>query len=112
MMVRFGFQPCLAKFAKPARLFKKRDLTGERIVGSVDPPVMMIAANDPDIGFLATAHLGDNIVDRLDVPVEGELEMNFGRARAKPVGYGQSAAPGFGHHRALHRGQQGLRIAV
>src|SRR5262249_35187674 len=37
----------LVKFAEHSCLFKFRRHTGNRIVGAVDPGVMMVAANDP-----------------------------------------------------------------
>jgi hypothetical protein len=72
----------------------------------------MIAAHDPLIGPLAARQSRDNVIDRLQVPVEFQLEMRRGRARAKMVGDGQSAAPILRRDWARHRAQQRQRVGV
>ena len=72
MMVRFGFQPCFSS-SPSARASSSSGLrAGQRIVGAVDPGVVMIAANDPLVGKLRAGNARDDVVERLAIPVEAD----------------------------------------
>ena len=77
----FGRPALLVQFAESARFFEFGRHAGDGIVGAVDPRVMMIAANDPLIG-IGAGDRGDDVVERLDVPV-GERPSS---ARARDRG--------------------------
>src|SRR6202030_483910 len=51
------------QFADGFRLGHERYLSGEWVRGAEYPSIVMVAANDPSVGFLATPHLRDHIVD-------------------------------------------------
>ena len=52
MMVRFGFQPCFSSSAERAHLLEHGARAGHRILGAVDPGVVMVAADDPFVRVL------------------------------------------------------------
>ncbi len=72
----------------------------------------MVAANDPFLRVGRAGQPGDDVVERLDVPVEGQLEVHGGLPGSDVVGDGQRAAPGDGSDRSAESGQQRLRVAV
>ena len=84
----------------------------ERVGGAVDPGVVMVAADHPLVGPLGAGDAGDHVVDRLQVPVERQLEVDLRRAGAEVVGDRQAAAPVLGRHRAGHRLEQRQGVAV
>ena len=102
----------LAQLAERARLFEQHGRAADRIARAVDPRVVMVAADDPLVRKRAARHLRDDVVERLRVPVERDLQVHARRPRADPVGDRQRAAPAVGRHRTLDRGQQRLRVRV
>ncbi len=69
----------LEQLAERAGFFQFGTGAGERIFGAIDPSIVMVAANDPLIGILRAGDFGDDVVQRLAIPVELEMEMRFAR---------------------------------
>ena len=72
----------------------------------------MIAADDPLVRVDRAGNARHNVIRGLHVPVEGELEMDFGRARAEAVRDRKSAPPPLRRRRSTHGGENGLGIAI
>ena len=105
--------PSLAmQLAQHARFFEHGGLAGNRIVGAVDPGVMMIAAQYPLLAAIRASQSADNVVDRLDVPVGCDFEMHLRRPGADVVRDGQRPAPTFRSYRTLQRREQRQRIGI
>src|SRR5262249_6303809 len=102
----------LEQLTQGAGFFEQRDLPGDGIFRAVDPAVMVVAADNPLVGRLGTGNAEDHVIDRLDVPVERDLQVDFRRTGANVVGDGQGAAKAFRRDRALESGQQGPGITV
>jgi hypothetical protein len=79
----FRLPSLLGKFPKRARLLQQHHLAGNRIVRAVDPRIVMVAAQHPEVGLLRAAHGRDHVVNRFQVPVESKLQMNLSRAGPK-----------------------------
>ncbi len=75
------------------RLLQHRHLAADRVGRAVHPGVVVVAAQHPLVGPLGAGQPGDDVPDRLEAPVEGELEVDLRRAGAEVVGDGQGAAP-------------------
>ena len=48
----------------------------------------------------------DHVVNRFDVPIGKDLQVDFGRARADVIGDGKGAAPIFRSDRSFERRKQ------
>ena len=72
----------------------------------------MITTHDPLIGERRALQRRDNVVHRLDVPVEGHLQVDAGRTGAEAVGDRQGAAPRRRRDAAAHGREQRLGVAV
>ena len=59
----------------------------------VTPGIAMIPADDPLVRTLAAAHFRDDVVDRLDVPVELDLQMDLRRPGSDVISDWQRAPP-------------------
>ncbi len=92
-------------------LGEQGDHPRHRVGGAVHPGIMVIAAHDPLVGELAARQHGDHVVDRLEAPVERQLQVNAGRPRPHPIRQRQRATPGRRRHRAGERREQRLGIA-
>ena len=66
-------------------------LTGS--LGPVDPGVVVIAADDPLVGIDRARDPRDDVADRRDLPVEGDLEMDLRGAGTDVVRDREGAAP-------------------
>ena len=102
----------LAQLAERARLFEQHGRAADRIGRAVDPRVVMVAAHDPLVRERAALHLRDDVVERLRVPVERDLQVHPRRPRADAIRDRQRAAPAVRRHRPADRRQQRLRVAV
>src|SRR6202040_2135841 len=76
----------LQQFADGFRFGHERYLSGERVRGAEYPSIVVVAANDPSVGFFAAFDLRDHIVDRLLTPIRQYLHVHLGRTRAYVVG--------------------------
>jgi hypothetical protein len=72
----------------------------------------MIAADDPLIGPLAAGHFSNYVVDRLDVPIERELQPNRRRFATEMICRRKSSAPAFGNNGSVQIFQQRQRVPV
>ena len=77
--------PCFIQFWNDAT---------DGISSSVHPRIVVVAAKDPLIRHFAARKFGNDIVQRFDVPVKLQFQMNIGFPGTHVVGEGQSAAPG------------------
>src|SRR5258705_12392740 len=68
--------PLLEQVTKRAAGFHERDLAACRIVGSINPRVVMIAEDHPLIGKGAPADASDHVVERLHRPIKRDLQMD------------------------------------
>src|SRR5579859_6601930 len=102
----------LEQFAQRPRFFEQRYLPGNWVFGAVDPAIVVVAADNPLIGRFGALDLEDDVVNRLDVPVERNFQVYLRGAGADVIGDGQSAAKTFRSHRAFQRGQQRPGIAI
>ena len=89
-----GLPALLEELAEGAGFFELGAGAGDGVAGSVDPGVVVVAADDPLIGHGGALDGGDDVVERLALPVEGELEVGLDGAGAGAIGEGQAAAPG------------------
>ena len=94
------------------RFFQHRYLAADRIGRSVDPCVVVIAANDPFVRPLAAAQPGDDVARRHHVPVELQLEVDTRRARSDVIGNRQRSAPFLRRYGTRYRTQQRESIPV
>ena len=101
----------LRQLGDRARLFEHCHLAADRVRRAVDPRVVMVAAHDPLIGAVGACHLRDDVVDRLHVPVERDLEVHL-RVAGEVIRDRERAAPVGRRDRARHRAQQRQRVAV
>src|SRR5262249_48867183 len=85
---------------------------GSRIGGAVDPRVVMISTDDPGVGLLRSLHPCNDVVRRLDVPVEADLEVNLRGTRTYVVRNRYGSTPLSGSHRTGERCEQRLCVAV
>src|SRR5262249_13598629 len=83
-----------------------------RIVRTVHPAVMMVAANHPLVGILRAGNTRDYVVETLDIPVELKANMNSGRPGTDMVSDRQSAAPIVRRQGTLQGGKKRLRVGV
>ena len=95
-----------------ARLLQHGRETRYRVVGAVDPRVMVVAANHPLISKLRAGEPRDHVVDGLDIPVGRHLQVHAGRARPHVIVDGQCPAPLSGRFRPLQCLQQRQRIGI
>src|ERR1700683_3232105 len=72
-----GLPALFHELTEGARFFKLGAGAGEGIFRAVDPGVVMIAADDPLIGKFGAGNFGDDVVEGLAVPVEGDGEMGL-----------------------------------
>ena len=63
-------------------------------------------------GYVEPGSRRDDVVERLRVPVERDLQVHLRRARAEAIGDRQRAAPVGRRDRPVERGEQRLRVAV
>src|SRR5215471_14901728 len=67
----------LPQLAERARLLQFGGHAADRILRAVDPAVVMVAADDPFVRESRPLNSRDDVVERLRVPVERDLEMYF-----------------------------------
>ena len=89
----------LSESGNGARFFQQRHRPANRIIRAADPGIVMVATEDPFVGTLGSGQPGNHVVKGRELPIEFELQVNGGRARAKVVGQRQRSAPGFRRHR-------------
>ena len=89
---RFG------QLTRRSRLFEQSHEAADGISGSVDPGIVMIAANHPFVRTLAAAKTRN--------------QMNCRFARTHVIGDRQRATPGGGRDRAFERSQQRKGIGI
>ncbi len=111
-MVRLGLPTLLEKSGEGAGLLHEGDRARDRVLGAVDPGIVMIAAHHPLVGMGGAGDFYDDVVERLDVPVGLHFEVDFRRPWSHVISLGQGTAPGVGDHFSLERGQQRLRVGV
>ena len=58
MMVRFGLQPFFSSSPKPRAVSISATFPLDRIVGAVDPRIVMVAMDDPFVGVLLSRRCG------------------------------------------------------
>ena len=112
MMVRFGFHPCFA--SSPSARASSSSTTWPE-TGSSAPltqRIVVVAAQHPQVGLLGAAHGRDHVVNRFEVPVESELQMDLSRPWAHAIGNGQRSAPIRGRDGTFERSKQRLRVGV
>jgi hypothetical protein len=73
---------------------------------------VVVAADDPLIGMGTAGNAGDDVVERLEVPIGFHFEMHLRGSGADVVRDGQRAAPCGGDGAAGEHFEQRLRIAV
>src|ERR1700720_568378 len=95
----------LQQDAEGAGLFQQHNGSGNGVTRAVDPGVVMIAADNPLVGVGCPWDAGNHVIDGLGVPVETELEMNFGGAGSRVIRDGETAAPAFGNDWTGERGE-------
>ncbi len=95
-----------------AGLFEHRHEARDRILGPVDPGIVVIAPDDPLVGPDAARDSCDDVARGNELPVEDELEVDLRGPRADPVGDRERAAPALRRDRALEGREQRLRVAV
>ncbi len=102
----------LEKIAEAVGLFELGAGSAEGVAGTVDPGVVVIAADDPLVGHGGTGDLCDDVVERLAIPVEGESEMRHDLAGAGHVRERERAAPVLRHELAAERLEEGRGVGV
>src|SRR5262245_37393413 len=103
---RLGPPAAADELTKNAPLLEFGRHPADRILRAIDPCVVMIAANDPLIWKRGPGKPGDDVIERLGVPVEHRLEMDARRSRTQVIRDWQPATPcGLGN-RPGERGQQ------
>ena len=100
------------QLAERAGFFEDGRHPADRIFCAVDPRVVMIAAEHPLIGKRRSAQAGDDVVERLLIPAECELEVRLACAGSEVIRDRQPAAPVGGHDGPRQRREQRLRIRV
>ena len=102
----------LCELAKRARFLEDDRHAGTGITRTVDPRVVVVAANHPFVRIGRPLHPRDDVVNRHAVPVECELQVHTRRAGTEVIGDRQRAAPRLGDDGAAQRREQGLRVGV
>ena len=83
-----------------------------RILCAVHPGVVVVAADDPLVGVGRSRQARDDVVDALETPIEGQLQVHARRTGSCAVGDRQPAAPVDRDGIALEGRQKRLRVAV
>ena len=100
------------QFAEHASFFQNGHHARDWVLGAVDPGIVVIAADHPLLGRIRSAQGGDHVVDRLQVPVGNDFQMNFRGAGADVISDGQGPSPFLGRNRPLQGGKQRQRIGI
>ena len=107
------WRPALAmEFAQHARFLQHGGLAGNRIVGAVHPGIVMIAAQHPIAASIRAGQRGDDVVERLDVPVGSNFEVHLGGPGPDVISDGQRAAPTLRSDRTMQRREQRKRVGI
>src|SRR5262249_37068871 len=69
-------------------------LTGDRVRRAIHPGVVVVAANDPLVGFGAAGEPRNDVIQRLEPEIELDLEMDARGTRPEAIGDRKPAAPG------------------
>ena len=102
----------LEQFAQSACLFELCARARKGIACTVDPRIMVVAANNPLIRQRGTGNRRDHVVERLPVPVEADRQMCHRHAGADFISERQAAAPALRHKLAVQRLQKRSRIRI
>ncbi len=102
----------LQQLAERSRFFELRACAGERVLGTIDPGVVMIAANDPLVREFRAGDARDDVIEGFAIPVETDGQVRLRRARPNVIGQGQSAAPCFGNCFATEGLQERSRVRI
>ena len=100
----------LQQLAQAAAHFHQRHRAADRIVGAVDPRVVMVAEHHPLVGPRGAGDAHDHVVERPRLPVEREFQPHLRRTRAQAIGHRQRPAPGFGRHGSFHGLEERQRV--
>ena len=79
--------------------------------GAHRPAVAVVAPDHPFVRVPSAPHLGDDVVGRRQLPVEGDPQPHRGRPRSDVVGQRQRPPPGRRRNRAFQRFQKRLGVA-
>ena len=72
----------------------------------------MIGAQHPDIRLFGAAHGSDDIIDRLQVPIESKLEMDLDGSGPDAIRQRKPTAPVLRGNGALKRSEQRARVGI
>ena len=78
--------------------FEQSDLSRYRILGSVHPRVVMIAAHDPCIWVVGSWNPDYHVMNGFNVPVRSHSQVDSRRTGSHMVGERQATAPLAGSH--------------
>ena len=102
----------LKERADGAGLLEHRDEAADRVLGAVDPRVVVVAADHPLVGPHGAGNVRDDVAHGHHVPVERELDVHGRRARADAVRDRQRSAPRLRRNRTLECGEKRPRVRV
>src|SRR6185312_14303484 len=103
---RFMQQGYATRFLEHCRL------AAERIGRTIDPAVVMVPPDHPLVGPFAARQHSDDVIDGLDIPIEGQLEMDAGPARADMIGDRESPAPICRRNRTVECPKERLGVVI
>ncbi len=83
-----------------------------RVEAPLTQPSWWFAADHPLVRPLGAGNPGDHIVDRLQTPVERQLEVDAGGAGAEVIGNGKGAFQSYRRHGAAEGLEQRQSVAV
>ena len=108
-----GLVTGLSQLADRLSLGQQRHLAAERVGGTKNPPIPVIAAHHPLVRRLRPLHHRDHIIDGLQAPFRLHRQMHLGLlVPAHVIGDRQAADPVLRHRIAAQGAQEMLRIAI
>ncbi len=111
-MVRSGLQPVLRQGAERLGLFHQHSLARERILRPEDPAVAVVSAHHPLVWMFCARHDGDDVIERLLVPVRLHHQVRRNAGSAHVIGDRQRAAPTLGRDRSFQGVQEVQGVAI
>ncbi len=107
-----GFPSFFGHLPQHPRLFHLRGNSGNGILRSVHPGIVMVPANHPLVRLRSSRNSRDHIVDLLHVPIEFQPQMHLRRPWPQVIGNRQPSAPPRRRHRSRQSRQQWLRFRI
>ena len=95
-----------------AGFLEQRALARQRILGAVDPGVVMVPADDPFVRGAAPGDARDHVIQGTRVPIRAHAQVHLGGTGSDVICDPQAAAPFPRGDRSSHRRQQRLCVSV